>query len=532
MKRLTYLFPLLLLSLISCKKFLDTTPTDGLAPQYYYSSEAELNTALIGVYDPLSTEALYGNIVFTTLDACTDESYYARSTQTTGLQVYNYDFANSDITGVWKTLYQGIERANLLIANINKPTMDSTKRQIILGQALFLRGYYYFVLAENFGGVPLKITPTASVTDVNIARSSLKDVYAQILKDMTAAEGMLPTASLLGTSSRISKTTAEGILARVCLTMAGFPLQDATKYADALAWAQKVQLSGQHALRETYNAAITNSAYSQIFINHTQDIYDVKESMWEAEFSGNRTDAYLESGRVGNNNGILFSPAANFNDTGYCNGFISTTARLFNLYGNGDLRRDWAIAPYSYNNNTFARVPFTAAQIYNRNCGKWRRSFEVLTPKNKNYTPTNFPLLRYADVLLMLAEAKNQVNGQTLVAYDAINRVRRRGYGFPTTTPNVLSDLTVGLSNAQFQKAIQDERSRELCFEALRRNDLIRWGIFVSTMNAVGAEITTNGGYFAYGGLGGKNVTVKNLLCPIPAAEISVNKLMTQNPGW
>jgi hypothetical protein len=533
MKRSLYSLPLLLLIFISCKKFLDTKPTDSQAPVFYYSSEAQMNTALIGVYDPLSSDLLYGNNIFTFLDACTDESFYARNNVTTGTQVYNYDFSNSEITGCWGTLYQGIERANLLIANINKPTMDSVKRQVILGQALFLRGYYYFVLAENFGGVPLKTSPTSSVTDVNIARASLKEVYDQILMDMTAAEAMLPSAVAIGSPSRISKTTAEGVLARVCLTMAGKPLNDAARYADALAWAKKVKASGEHALNESYNSSTTNTAYSQIFINHTQDKYDIKESMWEAEFSGNRTDAYLETGRVGNNNGISFAPAANFEDTGYCYGFIGVNKRLYDLYGAGDLRRDWAIGTYNYNNTTFARNYFTASQIYNRNPGKWRRSYELLKPKNKNWTPTNFPLLRYADVLLMLAESENQLNGPTAIAYDAINAVRRRGYGFPVAAPSVVADLPAGLSKIQFQQTVQDERAKELCFEALRRNDLIRWGIFVTTMNAVGAEITANAGTtFAYAGLGGRNVTGRHLLFPIPAAEISVNKLITQNPGW
>lgn len=534
MKRLIYLLPFLI-TFSSCEKFLDTKPTDTLSPEYYYSTEAELNTALIGVYDPISSEDLYGNNVFTFLDACTDESFYARSTQTTGTAVYNYDFSDVQIRLYWRALYQGIERANLLIANISKPKMDETKRKEILAQAKFLRGFYYFLLVSNFGDVPLKITPTSSVTQVNIPRTAAKDVYEQVLTDLKDAEADLPTATALGTASRVSKTTAQGMLARVCLFMAGYPLNDATKYADAQSWAQKVISSGQHSLRETYNSNLTNSAYSQIFINHCQDVYDVKESMWEAEFAGNRSDAYLESGRVGNTNGIQFTPASNFADTGYCYGFINATARLYKLYGAGDLRRDWAIAPFNYNNTTLARNYFTATQIYVRNCGKWRRSYELLTPKNKNYTPTNFPLLRYADVLLMFAEAENQVNGPSAAAYNAINQVRRRGYGLPVGTPSVVADLPAGLTKAQFQQAVQDERSRELCFEGLRRSDLIRWGNFVNTMKGLAAEIAVDplaGTNFSYAKTGASNVSQRHLLFPIPASEILVNKAITQNPGW
>ncbi|MEJ7736879.1 MAG: RagB/SusD family nutrient uptake outer membrane protein [Chitinophagaceae bacterium] len=533
MKRLIYFLPLLFL-LASCEKFLDTKPTDSLSPVNYFSTEAELNAALIGVYDPFSTEDIYGSNLFTNLDASTDESFYARSNQTTGPQVYNYNFSEPQIRLHWRACYQGIERANLLLANMGKPVMDETKRKQIQAQALFLRGFYHFLLVSNYGDVPLKITPTASVNDVDIARTPSKEVYAQILKDMTEAEVDLPTSTANGTSSRVSKTIAEGILARVCLFMAGYPLNDASKYAEAAKWANKVVASGEHSLRETFTATLTNTAYSQIFINHTRDIYDIRESMWEAEFSGNRSDAYLESGRVGNTNGIAFTPATNFEDTGYCYGFINTTARLYKLYDTGDLRRDWAIGPYNYNNTTFARNYFTPTQIYQRNCGKWRRSFEILTPKNKNWTPTNFPILRYADVLLMLAEAENQTNGPTAIAYEAINKVRRRGYGLPTVTPSIDADLPMGLSKQQFQQAVQDERSRELCFEGLRRNDLIRWGIFVTTMNGLGSEIATDplAGGLSYAKTGGLNVDPRHLLFPIPASEMSVNKKMVQNPGW
>ncbi|HMT73947.1 MAG TPA: RagB/SusD family nutrient uptake outer membrane protein [Chitinophagaceae bacterium] len=538
MKRLLYLLPVLLV-LVSCKKFLDTKPADFLSPVNYYSTEAELNTALIGVYDPISNgNSLYGNWIPTYIEACSDESFFARNTQTTDVEVYNFSSNETHIADYWSAFYTGIERANLLIANIQKPAMDSTARNKILAQALFLRAFYYFQLVQSFGDVPLKITPTGSVTQVAIARTPAKDVYAQIVKDMTWAEANLPTSTANGSPSRVSKTIAQGILSRVCLTMAGYPLNDATKYAEALAWAQKVVASGEHNLKVSYDASLTNTAYSQIFINHVQDKYDIKESMWEAEFSGNNTSTYQEAGRIGNQNGIAFTgtfPAGVTDTIGYCYGFLGVTNRLYKLYGAGDLRRDWAIAPYNYNNTTFARNYFAATAIYQRNPGKWRRSYELLLPRHKNNTPTNFPLLRYADVLLMLAEAENQVNGPTTAAYDAINQVRRRGYGVPIGTVNATADLPAGYSKAQFQQAIQDERSRELCFEGLRRNDLVRWGIFVTTLNSVGAEITadpvapTN---FKYAALGGTNVAPRHLLFPIPLSEMSVNKSMTQNPGW
>jgi len=666
MKKLLFFLLILTTGLTSCKKFLDTVPTDNLLPEEYYDSEAKLLNALAGVYYPLATPSLYGNFLNSDYNI-SDEAFYQRSAQTTGVSVYNFDYADNSVAGLWQQCYLGIERANMLIANINVAKIEETKRAPILGEALFLRGYYYFLLASNFGDVPLKTEPTKSPSseDVQVPRRPLKEVYAQILADMVKAEGLTSKVSDLGFAGRVGKTTVEGILARVCLTMAGAPLKDESKYADAKAWALKVKESGEHRL---------NPSYKQLFINMHQDLYDVKESMWEVEFKGNGADGLGSNGRVGSLGGIQMQVATGIGlKIGYCYGFLHTTAKLFNLYQPGDLRRDWNLAQFNY----IATYPdryyynyYTAAQIYNRDAAKFRREAYLLENKNQNTTPINYPLLRYSDVLLMLAEAENHLNGPTALAYDAINQVRRRGYGLDPTTAgasvSVVNNITlatagntgylttinnipvtltggggtgatadatvststgkitalallnpgkayttaptvtigvpwaanvdytvntqifngnnvytvttagkstttapvqtagassaavtgavftwagiratatatiatsqvdvIGLSQTSFQLAIEDERSRELCFEALRRPDLIRWGKWVDTMNTIGADIRANAGAtFSYGGLAGSNVAPKHVLFPIPAAEITVNKQATQNPGW
>jgi hypothetical protein len=520
------------------------------------------------------------------------------------MQVYNLDATNLDVKALWHDLYFGIERANLLLANIKKPQMDETKRSVIEGEALFLRSYYYFLLVSNWGDVPLILSPTSSVTSTDVARTPAKAVYAQIVKDMTKAEGLVNTATNLKFGGRVSKTAIQGILARVCLYMAGEPINDKSQYAEALKWADKVILSQEHTL---------NPTYQQIFINYAKDLYDVKESMWEVEFWGNRVgNAYTETGRVGNTNGI----ACNDNNEGQSYGFISATGTMFRLYpafvsGNQsyspDSRRDWVIAPYRYNGSTATKVLWTAANVYDRNSGKFRREYEVLA-KQKNFTPQNWPILRYSDVLLMKAEAENEVNNMpTPAAIDAVNQVRRRswapiiksititsgGTGY-TSTPTVtvtgggstgttatatisggkvigISIIAMGTpfnsaptititggggtgatatatvysmseadltstetsSYSSFQQLIRDERARELCFEALRRNDLIRWGVFISEMKAVANDITLNApATLKYAATAGKNVSERNLLFPIPLSEIALNKALVQNKGW
>jgi hypothetical protein len=544
MKKLLYisLVAILALGWGGCKKFLDTKPTDTLTPQEYYSSEAKLTAALAGVYDQLGNEnGMYGSSMVTDFDF-SDESWAGFSTTTTGMSVFNYDFTAPRIADLWRNCYIGIDRANRLIENINVAKMDSTAREAILGEALFLRGYYYFTLVTRFGGVPMRLTSISSPADAQLPRTSPQEIYTQILKDMKAAEGkVLPMYS---TASRVYKTVVQGMLARVCLHMAGYPVNDQSKYAEALEWAKKVKASNQHALNMYIDPKYVNfdprftptSPYSQIFINHAQDLYDVKESMWEVEFKGNRADGFNENGRIGNNIGIIFQPAAGSaleRDSGFCWGGVKVTGVLYNLYGTKDtLRRDWAIGNHSINNSTGVKTLLPASNRHGRYAGKWRRSFELVTPKNKNYTPINFPLLRYADVLLMLAEAENQVNGPTLEAYEALNMVRRRAFNVSLSVPNINADAPAGLDKASFQQFIEDERARELCFESLRKLDLIRWNKFVSKMKDVSADFTANGAGNAYGSLAGKNVDQRHLLFPIPAAEILLNKKLTQNPGW
>ncbi|WP_256009613.1 RagB/SusD family nutrient uptake outer membrane protein [Desertivirga xinjiangensis] len=526
-----------LLLFTSCEKLLDKTPTDFIQPENYYQSENDLNLALAGVYDPLGSEYLYASSLWFQFGLSNDESFYPNSPNSFSAPMfYQHDATNPYVSGLWEQCYVGIERANLLIENINRPVMDDDKRKVIHGEALFMRAFYHFLLVSNYGDVPLKISSTDDINNVRIPRTPSKDVYTQIIRDMTDAESKVMKASAIGNSSRISQTTVWGMLARVCLYMAGNPVNDGSKYLEALNWADKVIKSNEHALNTTYDNKITNSAYSQIFINQAQDVYDVKESMWEADFhmNGGNT-SYNEGGRLG-----TYQIDCRNLDTGFASGNIRTTIRLYNRYQAGDFRRDWAIAPFSFTSTATSaiRVPYPASSIINRQSGKWRRFFEPISFAKEQYrTGQNFPILRYADVLLMFAEAEFEVHGATPLAYNAINQVRRRAYNLPLDVPSVEADLNPALSETDFENALRDERSRELCFEALRRPDLIRWGIFNEVMTAMTTEIlasnatSTNRNRWIIG-YNTAASSPKYLLLPIPASELNVNKAMTQNPGW
>lgn len=516
MKNLKYILVFLLVTSLttSCTNFLDTAPTDSLSPEFYYSNEKQMNAALTGVYDVLGDQSLYGNNVFTNLNAASDLSFYRRNNVFNGTMVLNFDASDTDIRDMWRSLYTGINRANLVLDNLQKPEMTDADRAAIEGQALFLRGYYYFQLVSNWGDVPLILNGKVDIDQTNIARTPTKQVYAQIIADMEKAEPLVKGITENGNAGRVSKSAVRGILARVNLYMAGQPLNDASRLPEALKWALAVK-------SDAVAAHKLNPSYSQVFINYAQEKYDLGESIWEVELWGNRIgNNYQEAGRVGNTNGIQCTNL----EEGYSYGFIGATPKLYNLYESTDLRRDWAIGPYSYVGSTNEKKNYTSAEIYQRMSGKFRREYELIE-KQKNFTPQNFPLLRYSDVLLMIAEA----SGPNDLGYNALNEVRRRASAKEYTFAN--GNRTANPSD--YLKIIQDERARELCFEALRNGDLKRWGIYVFSLQQAANFIAQNApATYKYTALAGQNVSQKHLLYPIPLREIGLNPLLTQNKFW
>lgn len=598
-----YILAFALLSLGSCKKFLDTEPSDFLAPGTYYNSEKELNYALTGVYDILGSADLYGDNIFYQFDI-TDEGVYGHAGVTSGVQVYNFSSSNAIVAATWKALYSGIGRANLLLENINRPVMDEKKREVIKGEALFLRSYYYFLLAQMWGDVPLILETTKLPDDTQRPRAPLRDVYNQIISDLKEAEKLVQPIKAVGFGGRANKSAVRGILARVYLYMAGYPLNDKSKYTDAREWAKKV-------IDDTEAAHALNASYNQVFINLAADKYDIKESLFEVEFWGNRSDAYTESGRLGTRNGIRCLNV----DTGYSLGRINATPRFYNRYQALDDRRDWNIAPYIYGGTNNAEKQYWAeSNTWQRSCGKYRRMYEVVIPKSTSFSPINYPILRYADILLMFAEADNELTASpSTEAVNAINLVRRRGFGkivhgenlsgitvvnggsgysttnlptvtitggggsgataratvasgritaititnrgsFYTSAPTVSitgsgtgaiataaitvpgsADVPAGdySSKENFRAFLHDERSRELCFENLRKGDLIRWQEFIEEMRAAGTEINQIAvSAYKFESRAGLNVAEKNYLFPIPTNEMSLNRALVQNLGW
>lgn len=633
MKRLLYVTALAILLLGSCNKFLDKSqPTSFIQPSVFYQTQDQVLLGLNAVYAPLTDNGdggiggvynpsanggdLYGWYLNTVAQQCSDEMGQAFSTFNSVTNL-NSNYTDPYSQQFWVTCYVGINRANTLLSTAITYS-DTAFVNEVMAEARFMRGYYYFLLVQSYGAVPLRLTPsTYPATSAVLARTSVDSVYAQIYKDMTTAEPHLyqiNDGNLGGGSSRISQTAADGILARVCLYMAsprypnGLGIGDNSQYANAKAWAYKVLASPLHGLTTNAdtsanpnivnlrgtplaydrnsnigygpagvnnNPSYHNNGYAQNFIFEAQGKYNTKENMWEADY-GYTSSTVLKLGGIGYRFGQDISGTESLIGGGNGNWLPNPYLYAVTYLDSNDLRRDWNICPYQLLTPsalvpTGKQFPYTGAngqtekaQLSARREGKWRREFQpsTMSPANNGGnqgTAIKFPILRYADVVLMAAEAELQT-GDIADALMHINWIRRRAYGWDdyTTPPPVSTDETspyfkyryCDIPNAKYPNSdagsvltyLQAERSRELCFEDLRVRDLIRWGIYKqqlqNTINYVNQRNGTNGFITDKGSTINAQTNVINLgftpvlLWPIPQLEVNTNTAITQNPGW
>ncbi|NGF56355.1 RagB/SusD family nutrient uptake outer membrane protein [Parapedobacter sp. SGR-10] len=538
MKTLKSLFAVLIILIgSSCSNFLDTEPEDFLSPEFFYKNEEQINTALIGIYNKMSDTRngapLYSSAYFTFMGTEGDDGLYRKGPERTLPGQFLYNPSATHVANLWRALYEGVNLANMMLEKLDDADMDDAKREIVRGETMFLRGYYYFLLVSNYGNVPMPLQSTDTPDFNDIEQAPPTKVYEQITKDMEAAYELVPTATEVGFGGRVNKSAVAGILARVYLYWAGEPIKDVSKYQNARDWAYVVISSGEHEL---------NPSFDDVFRRLAADEYDIKESIWEVEFFGNRTDRPRQAGMLGNYIGIYTTSP----EVGVSNANVWGSGRLYLLYEEGDSRRDRTLAPFTYSpSDSNIESPLANTAIWTRYAGKYRRSEETFAPKSQGYTPINFPLLRYADVLLMFAEAENELNGPSPDAVKYFNMVRRRAFGFPYTDadlliPNPISDVADEdkTDKVSFLLAIQDERSRELAFECLRKFDLVRWGTYISSMRALSdlyltatePSVPSAQARTVAAALG--MITNRHKLLPIPTREMNLNRKLVQNPGW
>ena len=551
--------------LLSSCNFLDLTP-NVICSDTFYNTEDEVKYGLVGIYGVMGREQFYGNYYSAMYANNDDLCYFNRDLGTNFLQYNRHDAGTVQIYDIWTTIYQGIRNANAFMEAVPKTQFDKDGKYY--NEARFLRAYYHFILAQSWGDVPLKTSATKTPDDVMCAATSQFEVLTWVAQEMTECLA-LADEDVAKQPSRVTKTTVQGILARVYLFMAGESVKGGDKsdfLAKARDYAKAVIDSGMHQL---------NPDYSQVFINMISDQYDTQyhESMWEAEFMGDRSSAESWSnGRIGDVLGLQSGDSSSSQFSAFaCNyayGQYDGSLKLWDLYWQTDRtdeqqalstitdkRQEWNMPPYNYAGNAnqppygqstgkcvagIDKTPYvyksvtttndpTAAQAI-RNCGKFRREviYEGQKTSKSLYTTINFPILRYSDVLLMYAEASNELSGPTQEAYDCIKAVRDRA--------SIATKEIGAYDKESFREFVRNERGRELCFESIRRFDLIRWGEYVKCMNeytqwAADSRWSENVKSTRAANIGGA-VSERHVLLPVPSIELGVNKELKQNEQW
>lgn len=494
-----------ILVLTGCKKFLNQEPITTVTPILVFKDVPGAYQALIGVYSRLSGQEGYGQRLSLYYTVDTDEMQGPTGTDDERRNIARYQPTptNTGLPNPFNQLFQGIEFANVCIDNIPKMDLytngseqEKKKLQRMYGEALTLRAQFYFEAIRNWGDLPAHFQPAAIQASENPfpSRTDRDSLYDRIIADLNEAEALVPwrnEVSSIGDAAdeRITKGTVKGVRARIALFRGGYSLRQQSKtmerrsdftkfYQIARDECFEIMNSGQHGLNASYKAVWKDMVGNRVVVDPQGELMFQVSSIGAVSAADSRLGYYdgprIVTGSIGN--------AA-----------INVLPSYFYLFDSLDQRRDVTIAAYNLlpdNKTKLALGSSTTSAASVLNPGKFRRDWNTSVPVGftGQFLGLKWQILRYSDVLLMLAEAENEINGPTALAYNAVNMVRRRGFGKPIATADPTVDLPAGLSKAAFFNAIVRERSLELGGEGVRKYDLLRWNLLATAL----AETKTN----------------------------------------
>ncbi len=479
--------------LAGCKKFLDQKPITDVSTDVVFNDVPSTLQALAGVYSRLVGDAGYGIRLSLYYPLDNDEMQGptgAADNDRRDIARYAATPSNAQITNPFNQMFQGIEYANICIANIPKMAMytsgtDQQKKQLqrMYGEALTLRALFYLEAIRNWGNLPAHFQPASELALSNPfpSRVNQDTLYSHLIDDLKVAEDLVPwrdEVTSIGdqVDERITKGAVKGLRARIALYRGGYALRmDGTmkRNADYLTYYQiakdecnSIISSGKHALNPSFKALWKDQVCGHAIADPEGEL------MFQASAIG-LTGA--EDTKLGYYNG------PRVNNLG--NSSVNPLPSYLYLFDSTDTRRDVTICTYFTNLNGTR----TGQVITNLTDGKYRRDWvsnPVIAPTSQvQYLGLKWQILRYSDILLMYAEAENEINGPTASAYNAINMVRRRGYGKPIGTVDATVDIPSGLTKADFFKYIVRERTLEFGGEGIRKYDLIRWNLLGAALS-------------------------------------------------
>ena len=480
--------------LTSCNAFLEEKPKTFLTPESYFNTEGQVVAAVNGVYTFLS-DIFNGDVEVNSQTLMFMEylSGYGERPRGAGTQdlsqanMPNVADNNGYVEKLWGTAYKAIENCNSVIKGIESIAdgiLSEDRKNELLGEVYFLRAYNYFNLVRLYGPVPLKLSVTSDLSEVQIELTSIDDVYTQIVSDMTKAAELMDNSSWTNNTGRVTKGTVKSYLAKVYLTMAGYPLNKGNEYYQkAYNTAKEVYQSGAFRLFDTYSELRT--------------VENSGEIIWSIQREANNAGSPVHNCML-----PFPAPAKAISANSAMGGGLAPTQLFYNSYSADDKRKEEKEFYYTECEalDGSGMVSLGGPFIYKF----WDSNAAITGKSGENYT-----LIRYADVLLMMAETKAQADGGTTNDADAINAyfaVRSRAF------PSELKPSSIRVND------ILKERFFELCFEEQTWYDMLRTR---KALNVTTGQIVDMIDYQTPGHVNA--FKEKDLLLPYPIREQRLN---------
>jgi hypothetical protein len=487
------LVPIVALSLLASCDFLKKDPLPSITPENFFKTSDDAEASVTAVYDALQGTGAYGQDLNVMGEMPSDNCTSANG-DVIPLDIFTWNPTSSQVYNVYRQMYLGINRANIVLKYVPTVTMDTTRRSQIQGEARFVRALCYFNLVRAYGGVPLRLEPTetSDPSVINLPRATPDQVYAQVVADLERAAIQMRSAN----PNRATKNSANALLARVQVTQRN--------------WA-----AAQTAANKVITAGVTlNSTFKSLYPAENKGA----ESLFEIQYAGSADGGNLLPDL------LLPSPLATYSFPKFN---IPTTELL--AYADTVNDRRWAyIGPIRGGSGNALIGRDHASYIDGKNKSSANDAgpfvYKWTSIGNGFNSTDNTYVLRYAEVLLNYAEAGNELSGPSTDVLAKLNLVRQRA-GLPALT----LASTQAVSKQALRNEIDRQRRLELAFEGERWWDLVRYARQTQA-DASATHAVTALDIIAQKRTGARDANY--LLFPLPQAEINTNPQLQQNPGY
>ena len=477
------------LGLTSCQDYLEVDSDSKISQDVLFNDVSYTSSAIVAVYGELIGDNGYGNRLSEILPQAADDfetSGDYNCNDRRGISMYATCSSNPELNNPFKQLYSGIERANLCIKYIpgssiyqNGSQSDIDMMNRFLGEALALRAQFYYELIRNWGDVPFQDQPSADYENLFLEKTDRDVIYEQLLADLEEAAQYVPWRTEANIPpTRLSKGAVKGLRARIALARAGYSLRRGSQMMEQGSNPQEYYaIARQECLEIMQNRGEhdLNPNFEDLFRSlHEGRADNTNEIMFEVgAFGGNsKTDS-----KLGYYNGLRHDRASQWNG----GGGVNAIPVYFYEFNKVDQRRDVTINIFQVNADEMTEV----ARADSWTDGKFRKSWTDITGPSQNLA-VNWPILRFSDVLLMFAEADNEINnGPSSEAISALQEVKARAF-----IGNEDQIGTIPTGKQDFFEEVVHERYLEFGGESIRKYDLIRWNLINDKFIETRQELT------------------------------------------